>query len=117
MNTTDFYTELATVRGLRGDTFPVFRIHVTGLTELNKCSMRLILEQKSHPGSIALIKAGESFSDDSGSGFCFHLTSNDTAVLCGVYSMYFILTDSVGMNYIKLTGTLEVLDAPPQEVT
>ena len=115
MKTIDFFSTTSKMRGYAGDTFPVFRVVVTGM-ELDGCSMRIVLERKDTPGSVAFTKACSHFTAQEESGFIVQLDSQDTANLSGVYTMHFIMTGSDELEYRKLIGTLEVFDMP-REVT
>lgn len=116
--TRDFFETAPRMRGYRGDTFPVFCVQ-TDADDLTGCTMRLILEDVRNHGSIALTKA---CSEDTsvgtdGAGFTVQLVSTDTAALCGTYTMHFILTDTNGLEYRKLVGTLIVLDIPEEDAS
>ena len=114
MKTIDFFDETPMMRGYRGDTFPEFVVRVD-LSDPTGYSMRLVLENLSVPGSVALVKQCQPFGDETGLGWNVVLTSEETAALLGTYRMHFILTSPSDLEYRKLVGTLHVLDVP-QEV-
>ena len=116
METIDFFSTGPRMRGMRGDTFPVFRVKVSGM-DLTGCTMRIVLERKDTPGSVELTKECTHFEDADGSeGYRVQLTTLETRNLLGIYTVHFILNDGVYWNYRKLVGTLEVLPIP-QETT
>ena len=116
METVDFFSTSPKMRGYSGDTFPLFRVNIWDDThmELSECTMRIVLEIKNIPGSVAFTKSCTYVSDSSGQGYNVRLDSSETAALCGVYTMHFILTDPDGREYRKLVGTLEVLPVPDE---
>ena len=116
METVDFFSTFQPMRGYRGDTFPVFRVDVSGMESTDGCSMRVVLEDKKTPGSIAFVKECFHYTGEGEDYFAVQLDSSETAELCGVYTVHFILTDTSENDYRKLVGTLEVFNSP-QEVT
>ena len=114
MVTIDFFAECPRMRGFQGSTFREFYVE-TDLDNLTDWSMHMLLEQKEIPGSIALVKNCGTYSEPDEKGFYVQLLSTDTEALCGLYTMYFILTSPNDMQYVNLIGTLEVLPRP-QEV-
>jgi hypothetical protein len=99
------------MRGYAGDTFPTFRVAVTGIST-SLCTMRLDIENKYTPGQVVFTKAGVWYTDGDESGFDFQLTSAETAELSGDYMIHFVLSDDSGHDYIRLDGALQVLDYP-----
>ncbi len=111
METFDLFSQCHRVRGYNGDTFPFFRVVVTG-TETTGCSMRLVLERKDTPGSVALTKSCTYVSDEETTYFAVQLTGTETAQLGGAYTMHFILSDANQNDISRLVGTLEVFVGP-----
>ena len=114
MKTIDFFNETPLMRMLRGDTSPELAVRVE-LEDTTGYTMRVVLENLSVPGSVALVKQCQPFGDETGLGWNVVLTSEETAALLGTYRMHFILTSPSDLEYRKLVGTLHVLDVP-QEV-
>ena len=112
----DFFKRTEHMRGLAGDTFPVWRVTVTGIGSSSDYEMRMELEDKYKPGNVVLTKACSAAHGDS-EGYTVQLTSTDTAKLSGVYRVHFIMTDNDGYEYRKLVGCLEILDVPETEAT
>ena len=98
-----FYQKLPEMECLAGDTLPEFLIR-TSLDDVSGCTMQLIIEDQKTPGAVALSK-NCSLSDEV---FHVQLTSEDTAGLLGVYRLHLCMTDSGGLKYRKLAGTLIV---------
>ena len=114
METVNFFSTGPKMRGYSGDTFPNFRVNVRNV-DLTGCTMRIVLEHKNTPGSVAFTKQCTYVSGSFGQGYNVQLDSSDTASLCGMYTVHFILTDSDSKEYRKLVGTLEVLPVPDEE--
>lgn len=97
---------------LQGDTLPEFYVSVE---DAENCSMCAILENPAIPGSVVLSKTCsiKSASDDSEghtvTTFAVQITSEDTKTLSGTYRLTFWLTDENNLTYVKLTGTLTVV--------
>ena len=111
METVDFFSTTPRIRGYQGDTFPAFRVTVSGM-EIAECSMRFVLECKNVPGSVALTKPCSRFTAQEETGFIVQLYSSETLGLLGAFTMYFILTESGNHEHRRLVGTLEVLPSP-----
>ena len=109
---TKFYKEFEPMECLQGDTLPEFYVPVENA---ENCSMCMILENTAIPGSIVLSRTCsiKSASDDSEghtiTTFAVQITSEDTKTLSGTYRLTFWLTDENNLTYVKLTGTLTVV--------
>lgn len=114
MGTIDFFATGPRMRGYSGDTFPMFYVPVTGMTGVDGCDMRLVMENVNVPRSVALVRECSYYQEDGEEGFCIRLTSEDTAGLCGVYTLHFILSDGTN-EFRKLLAMLEVLPVPDEE--
>lgn len=101
-----FYDELPAMACLAGDTLPVFTIAVD--SDVTGCTMVMQLEEQRIPGSICMTKPC-ALSDGV---FTVQLTSTDTANLQGAYNLHFVMTDTGGLVYRKLTGVLTVNPVP-----
>lgn len=89
---------------LAGDTLDRFHVKVTGTQELAGMSLRLLVISEKDPDKIVLSKNGEAVDD----GFTVQLTTEDTAALCGVYYLDFVITGADGKRYKKLRSVLTV---------
>lgn len=112
----DLFSTTESLRGYSGDTFPAFGI-LTDAQDLTGCTMRLVLEDISAPGSVAFSKSCTRKDVGTQLGYTVQLTSSETAQLCGTYTMHFILTDADDAEFRKLVGTLIVLHSPAEVVS
>lgn len=111
----DFFSTTESLRGYSGDTFPAFGI-LTDAQDLTGCTMRLVLEDVSAPGSVAFSKSCTRKDKGGRLGYSVQLGSSETAQLCGTYTMHFILTDAENAEHRKLVGTLIVLRSPAEVI-
>lgn len=111
----DFFETVQPLRGFQRDTFPTLRVKVTNMN-LTGCTMRIVIEDKYHPGEAAMVRDCFHVQDPDGTDvYQVNLTSVDTQYLCGMYNVYFVLKDAGNNEYWRLYTTLEVLQSP--EVT
>lgn len=101
-----FYEEISPMECMQGDTLPEFYVPVENA---ENCSMCMILENTAFPGSRVLQRACEKAVEEDTVTFSVQLTSEDTKNLAGMYRMTFWLTDENNLTYVKLTGTLTVV--------
>lgn len=101
-----FYEEISPMECMQGDTLPEFYVPVENA---ENCSMCMILENTTFPGSRVLQRACEKAVEEDTVTFSVQLTSEDTKNLAGMYRMTFWLTDENNLTYVKLTGTLTVV--------
>lgn len=109
----DFFSKVPPMRGFKGSTFPVFEVPVTGI-DLTGCRMDLLLESRYTPGEVAFSKQCLYISSPTPE-FVVQITSDDTENLSGVYTLYFVLTDSNSQKFYNLVSVLEVLETPQEE--
>lgn len=110
----DVFSKAPAIRGYSGSTLPEFRILVSGMS-LAGCTMQLQIENKYNPGTIVFSKNCTYFSESGEEGYTVQLDSTDTADLSGVYTMYFVLTDTNNGKFYNLVGVLEILPTPKEE--
>lgn len=103
---TKFYKEFEPMECLQGDTLPEFYVPVE---DAENCSMCMILENTAFPGSRVLQRACEKTVEEDTVTFSVQLVSEDTKNLAGMYRMTFWMTDENNLTYVKLTGTLTVV--------
>lgn len=112
----EFFDRMPPMRGFRGDTFPVLSIYVDWNYPLTNATMKIRLESKYTPGTIAFEKACAKFTTQGETGFSVQLLDTETANLSGVYNVYFTMfsasTTETVHGYTRLAGTLEILDYP-----
>lgn len=75
-------------------------------------TLTLILEDVRVPGSAVLMKQGVRYDEDENKGFSVHLGYEDTATLCGLYRMHFVLKDGEGALYRELISSITFLPVP-----
>lgn len=90
---------------LAGDTPDQFHVRIIGQTELSGLSMHLLVMSEKNPDKIVLQKTGTPVED----GFTVQLTTQDTAPLCGVYYLDFVIAGTDGRLYKKLRCVLTVV--------
>ena len=103
MKQVKFYQTLPEMECLRGDTLRAFKIR-TSQEDPTGSTMKMIIEMQGSPG--AVVKEKECQLD--GTVFRVQITSEDTSELEGIYRIHFCLTDTNGLKYRKLAGTLNV---------
>lgn len=101
-----FYEEISPMECMQGDTLPEFYIPVENA---ENCSMCMILENTAFPGSRVIQRACEKTVEEDTVTFAVQITSEDTKTLSGTYRLTFWLTDENNLTYVKLTGTLTVV--------
>lgn len=104
MDNVKFYKCMKPMECLAGDTLDRFHVKVNGAEDLTGMSMRLLVISEKDPDKIVLKKNGEAVDD----GFTVQLTTEDTAALCGVYYLDFVITGADGNHYKKLRSVLTV---------
>lgn len=105
-----FFNSTDSMRGIQGDTFPVFTI-VTDLDDLDGYTMRVDLELAEAPGRTVFTKNCTTYAEGNVNGFRVQFATTDTENLNGIYTMHFVLSSSAG-DKRKLVGMLEVLPSP-----
>lgn len=99
-----FYDEIPEMTFFTGDTLPVFYIKVNR-NNLEECTMRMVISKvKSSEEPVINIEC-----KNEGNCFSVHLWSLDTKKLtAGTYRISFIMTDKIGLTYVKLSGLMHV---------
>lgn len=98
-----FYQSLDRMECLQGDTIQTFHVDVENVADFPECV--LIIEDAAIPGAVVLQKS--CIADET--GFSVQLTSDETKEMSGLYRYHFCLTDSSGLKYRKLSGTLDII--------
>ena len=109
----DFFAVHEPLRAIQGDTLPEIRIDVTGVENIEGCTMRVVMEHRYNPGTIVFSKT---CTKGDGDYYTVQLLTEDTEDLEGAYNLYYILTDGDGNDHKNLVGTIEMLKFP-QEAT
>lgn len=95
-----FYDEIPEMTFFSGDTLPVFKIEVE-VENLENYEMQIVILRLKPPETPVLSKK----CTKTDNGFLVQITSNETKNLNkGTYRFSFIMTDSGGLKYIKLSG-------------
>ncbi|MDE5620900.1 MAG: hypothetical protein K2I80_10395 [Ruminococcus sp.] len=98
------YKEIPEMTFFTGDTLPIFVIEVNR-EKLDDCKMKMVISRVKPPEENVIVK------DCGKDGNCFsvHLWSLDTKNLtAGTYRISFIMTDKIGLEYVKLSGLMHV---------
>ena len=101
-----FYEKLPDMECIAGDTLPTFTVEVEA-DSLDNCRMQIILTRSDNTTEAVLCKECESVSG----GFAVTLTSNDTLLSEGMYSLHFRFIGADGLSRRKLAGQLYVVSA------
>lgn len=99
-----FYDEIPEMTFFAGDTLPVFTITVDR-DNLEGCEMQMVISRVKPPEYAIISKDCLRMEDC----FMVHLMSSDTKNLKeGTYRISFIMTDNIGLTYVKLSGLMYV---------
>ena len=102
-----FYDEMPEMTFFAGDTLPTFTITVDR-ENLDGCEMQMVIS-KLKPLENAIIEKNCISTPE---GFTVQLTSSETKNLKeGTYRISFVMTDKIGLEYIKLSGLAYVRSA------
>ena len=109
--TRKFYETLEPMECFAGDTTPYICVSVEG-ADPEECTAELVCSEHGYPQAATLtVPCTLETAEDGTKEFCARLTSSDTEDLTGAYRILFVLTDSTGLQHIKLAGTLNVIPA------
>ncbi len=99
-----FYDKIPEMTFFVGDTLPIFVIKVNR-EKLDDCTMKMVISRVKPPEEAVIVEECGNYMTH----FSVHLTSEKTKNLTsGTYRIAFIMTDKIGLTYVKLSGLMHV---------